>query len=206
VHDIQWIDLEGVVNMRDVVGMPTLDGGTIASGRLIRSDNLQELSDAAIRRLVDELGVTDVVDLRTHVEVAQEGAGPLVGHPSVQISHFTLYADDSAESGIPDSERELPWETQARREAAARARRQANGDVRGTSGDQSSSRTSCPAVRIDDLVRPLPELSGRDRNPSSEPCAPSPTPRVRWSCTARPARTAPERSPAALVVAGLDQP
>ena len=139
MHDIQWIDLEGVVNMRDVGGMPTLDGGTIASGRLIRSDNLQELSDAAIRRLVDELGVTDVVDLRTHVEVAQEGAGPLVGHPSVQISHFTLYADDSAESGIPDSERELPWETQARREAAARARReQANGDVRGTSGDQSS--------------------------------------------------------------------
>jgi protein-tyrosine phosphatase len=139
VHDIQWIDLEGVVNMRDVGGMPTLDGGTIASGRLIRSDNLQELSDAAIRRLVDELGVTDVVDLRTHVEVAQEGAGPLVGHPSVRISHFTLYADDSAESGIPDSERELPWETQARREAAARARReQANGDVRGTSGDQSS--------------------------------------------------------------------
>jgi hypothetical protein len=132
-------NLEGVVNMRDVGGMPTLDGGTIASGRLIRSDNLQELSDAAIRRLVDELGVTDVVDLRTHVEVAQEGAGPLVGHPSVQISHFTLYADDSAESGIPDSERELPWETQARREAAARARReQANGDVRGTSGDQSS--------------------------------------------------------------------
>jgi protein tyrosine/serine phosphatase len=123
VHDIRWIDLEGVVNMRDVGGLPTLDGGTIAPGRLIRSDNLQELSDASITRLVDELGVTDVVDLRTHVEVAQEGDGPLVGHPRVRISHFTLYADDSPENGIPDAERELPWETQARREAAERDRR-----------------------------------------------------------------------------------
>ncbi len=121
MHDIRWIDLDGVVNMRDVGGMPTLDGGFIADGRLIRSDNLQELSDAAIKRLVDELGVTDVVDLRTHVEVAQEGAGPLVGHPRVRISHFTLYADDSPESGIPAAERELPWEIQARREALQRA-------------------------------------------------------------------------------------
>ena len=114
MHDIRWIDLDGVVNMRDVGGMPTLDGGFIADGRLIRSDNLQELSDAAIKRLVDELGVTDVVDLRTHVEVAQEGAGPLVGHPRVRISHFTLYADDSPESGIPAAERELPSDIKAR--------------------------------------------------------------------------------------------
>ena len=120
MHDIRWIDLDGVVNMRDVGGMPTVDGSVIAEGRLIRSDNLQDLSEASIRRLVDEFGVTDVVDLRTHVEVAQEGAGPLVGHPRVRISHLTLYADDSPESGIPASERELPWETQARREAAAR--------------------------------------------------------------------------------------
>lgn len=120
MHDIRWIDLDGVVNMRDVGGMPTVDGSVIAEGRLIRSDNLQDLSEASIRRLVDEFGVTDVVDLRTHVEVAQEGAGPLVGHPRVRISHFTLYADDSPESGIPASERELPWETQAGREAAAR--------------------------------------------------------------------------------------
>ena len=134
MHDIRWIDLEGVVNMRDVGGMPTLDGGTIAPGRLIRSDNLQELSEASIRRLVTELGVTDVVDLRTHVEVAQEGDGPLVGHPRVRISHFTLYADDSPESGIPAGERELPWETQARREAAHRARH----ETRSAAGSRST--------------------------------------------------------------------
>ncbi len=120
MHEIRWIDLDGVVNMRDVGGMPTVDGGRIADGRLIRSDNLQELTPSAIRRLVDDLGVSDVVDLRSHVEIATEGDGPLVGHPRVRISHFTLYADDSPEPGLPGQVRELPWEIQARREAAER--------------------------------------------------------------------------------------
>ncbi len=40
----RWIDLDGVVNMRDLGGTPTADGGEIAPGRLIRSDNLQDLS------------------------------------------------------------------------------------------------------------------------------------------------------------------
>jgi protein tyrosine/serine phosphatase len=114
VHEIQWLDLDGVVNMRDVGGIPTLDGGQIQPGRLIRSDNLQELSPAAVDHLLDQLGVTDIVDLRTFVELAREGDGPLSGHPRVRISHFTLYAADAAESGIPAGERELPWDAQAR--------------------------------------------------------------------------------------------
>jgi protein-tyrosine phosphatase len=105
----QWLDLEGVVNMRDVGGLPTTDGGRIASGRLIRSDNLQELPPASVRRLLDELHVSDVVDLRTTVEVAKEGDGPLVGEGSVQIHQLSLYTEDTRESGIPPGERELPW-------------------------------------------------------------------------------------------------
>src|SRR5215203_3095265 len=73
----RWIELDGLVNMRDVGGLPTVDGGRTASGRLIRSDNLQDLSDADVQHLVDELGVTDVVDLRTGTELHLEGSGPL---------------------------------------------------------------------------------------------------------------------------------
>ena len=40
----RWIELDGLVNMRDLGGLPTGDGGHTASGRLIRSDNLQDLS------------------------------------------------------------------------------------------------------------------------------------------------------------------
>ncbi len=115
MHDIRWITLDGVVNMRDVGGMPTTDGGQIAEGRLIRSDNLQQLTPSDIDRLLGEFGVTDIIDLRSHVERSREGDGPLVGHPGVRIATFTLYADDAPETGIPNPERELPWEIQARR-------------------------------------------------------------------------------------------
>ncbi len=109
VHDIRWIDLDGCVNMRDVGGIPTLDGGRIAANRLIRSDNLQDLTATDVARLVDDIGVTDVVDLRSFVELAREGDGPLAACPKVRLHHFTLYAADSHEGGIPAGERELPW-------------------------------------------------------------------------------------------------
>ncbi len=105
----RWLDLEGVVNMRDVGGMPTTDGATIAVGRLIRSDNLQDLPPDSVRRLVDDMHVTDVVDLRTGVEVAKEGDGPLVAEPGVRIHHLSLYTEDTRETGIPPGERPLPW-------------------------------------------------------------------------------------------------
>ncbi len=101
MHDIQWLQLEGVVNMRDIGGLPTDDGGSIRLGRLIRSDNLQELSVAAVQTLVEDMGVTDVVDLRTHVEVAEEGDGPLRASPKVTFHHLTLYPEDA---GIPPAE------------------------------------------------------------------------------------------------------
>lgn len=118
-----WLDLDGVVNMRDVGGLPTTDGQAIAPGRLIRSDNLQELPPASVRRLVDDLHLTDVVDLRTPVEVAKEGDGPLLAEPGVRVHHLTLYPEHTAESGIPVGERELPWAGQDRLAPPERARR-----------------------------------------------------------------------------------
>lgn len=114
-----WIELDGVVNMRDLGGMVTADGDTVRPRRLLRSDNLQDLTPEAVEVLVARLGVRDVVDLRTHVEVAKEGAGPLRAVTGVRHHHHTLYREDSVESGIPAAERALPWETDERRHAAA---------------------------------------------------------------------------------------
>ena len=75
-----WIDLDGLANLRDVGGMPTSDGGVITAGRLLRSDNLQALTTTDIDRLL-ELGLSDVVDLRSEYEVESEGPGPLADHP-----------------------------------------------------------------------------------------------------------------------------
>jgi protein tyrosine/serine phosphatase len=85
-----WIDLEGAVNVRDLGGLPTDDGGQTAIGRLLRADNLQELSPADVRRLVQDLGVTTVVDLRSSAELASEGPAPLDVVASVRHVHHPV--------------------------------------------------------------------------------------------------------------------
>lgn len=111
--EIGWIDLPGVVNMRDLGGKPAADGRSTVAGRVIRTDNLQDLPADSVRRLVDEFGVTDVVDLRTNVERTSTGDGPLKAE-QLTFHELSLYAEDSTEHGIPDVDDDpdpsLPWQ------------------------------------------------------------------------------------------------
>jgi protein-tyrosine phosphatase len=100
-----WIDLDGVANMRDLGGLPTSGGGRVATGVLIRSDNLQELPPASVTRLIDELGVTDIVDLRTESEVHVEGEGPLRSVKSLVHHHHSLFKAER----VASSDQTLPW-------------------------------------------------------------------------------------------------
>jgi protein-tyrosine phosphatase len=86
----RWVHLDGTTNTRDLGGLPTTDGGRTVPGRILRSDNLQTLSGDDVRRLVDELKLRDVIDLRTTAEVLMEGRGPLRDVPEINHQHFTL--------------------------------------------------------------------------------------------------------------------
>jgi protein tyrosine/serine phosphatase len=86
----RWLRLDGTANTRDLGGLPTTDGGRTVSGRILRSDNLQTLSHDDVRRLVEDVGLREVVDLRTTAEILLEGRGPLRAVPSVTHRHFTL--------------------------------------------------------------------------------------------------------------------
>lgn len=88
-----WIELEGVANLRDVGGIPTTDGGTIARNRLLRSDNLQTLTPDDIAEL-RRRGLTDVIDLRSVVETVSEGPGPMTRQESVAVHHHSLFLED----------------------------------------------------------------------------------------------------------------
>ena len=101
-----WIELDGVANMRDLGGMPTVDGGRTASGRLIRSDNLQGLSDADVDRLVARLGVRDIVDLRSEAEIHVEGPGPLR-----RVEGLTHHEHSLFRAQTVTSDDALPWHT-----------------------------------------------------------------------------------------------
>ncbi|GGB17071.1 phosphotyrosine protein phosphatase [Flexivirga endophytica] len=89
-----WIDLDGVANMRDLGGLPAADGHEVQPCRLVRSDNLQDLTEADIQALVHEHGVTDIVDLRSDVELRITGPGPLREIDTVTHHHHSLFPDD----------------------------------------------------------------------------------------------------------------
>jgi protein-tyrosine phosphatase len=104
-----WIDLDGAVNARVVV-----------PGTLLRSDNLQGLSERDVRTLVDVHGVEVVLDLRTGNEVRLEGPGPMTREPGVRIEHRSLYAehgntdldiDDAVKPWGPNDDGAYPDET-----------------------------------------------------------------------------------------------
>jgi hypothetical protein len=93
----RWLELDGAVNARAVL-----------SGVLLRSDNLQSLTERDLRVLVDDEAVEVVLDLRTDVEVTLEGLGPMTREPRVRIEHRSLYPDSG---GHTDFELDTlkPW-------------------------------------------------------------------------------------------------
>jgi protein tyrosine/serine phosphatase len=102
---MHWIDLEGAANVRDVGGMPTSDNRRTKLARLIRADNLQGLTPKDVDRLVADVGVATVVDLRSVGEVDSEGPGPLTRVPSVTHVHQSVIpevgqATDAAADGL----------------------------------------------------------------------------------------------------------
>lgn len=163
MYSPNWIELDGVVNMRDLGGMVTVGGDTVRPRRLLRSDNLQDLTAGSVEVLVTRYGVSDVVDLRTDVEVAKEGDGPLRALDGIRHHHHTLYREDTTESGIPAAERALPWETDERRDAAAAEAAERNGAHR-PSHDQfwSEHYLSYLASRPDSVVAALHAIASSE--------------------------------------------
>jgi hypothetical protein len=115
----RWIQLDGAVNVRDMGGLTTTGGDTIRKGLLLRSDNLQGLTDKDVDILVSEIGVRHVIDLRSDIEDQMEGPGPLTRQPAVTVHRLSLFAeggvltDVEADTDIPagiDTDKVLPWQ------------------------------------------------------------------------------------------------
>jgi protein-tyrosine phosphatase len=97
---MSWIELDGAVNVRDLGGLPTTDGGQTTAGRLLRADNLQDLSAADIDKLVTGIGVTTVVDLRSSHELAAEGPAPLDSVAGVRHAHHPVLPEVGANTDV----------------------------------------------------------------------------------------------------------
>ena len=82
---MRWLALDGTDNTRVVV-----------PGVLMRSDNLQALSERDVRTLIEQEQLEVVLDLRSELEVDLEGPGPLTREPRVRIEYLSLHARSDA--------------------------------------------------------------------------------------------------------------
>lgn len=85
-----WLELQGAVNVRDVGGLPTVDGRTTRSGVLLRSDNLQDLTEDDVAQLLEQRGLKTVIDLRSGGELHLTGPGPLKASHIRDVQHVHL--------------------------------------------------------------------------------------------------------------------
>ncbi len=87
------IALEGCLNFRDLGGYPARGDRRIRWRSLFRSDALHHLTAADLERVRDQLGIGDVIDLRSTRERRADGLGLLTGTP-MRFHHVPLFDGD----------------------------------------------------------------------------------------------------------------
>jgi protein-tyrosine phosphatase len=86
------IRLQGSYNFRDIGGYPAADGQTVRWERLYRSDALFRLTPDDLEAL-RPLGLTTLIDLRTHAEIERTGPSPLLDAHGAVIRHHPFLND-----------------------------------------------------------------------------------------------------------------
>ena len=156
---MSWIDLEGAANVRDVGGLPTVDGRTTRTRVLLRADNLQGLTPADVERLTGELGVRTVLDLRTTGELHLEGPAPLQATDVVH-HHVPLIPEEEGEPDEDEVEDALQRAVPARPDRAGADRNDMTGYYVGYVDDAPKN-----------LARALRLLAAAETGPAVVHCA-----------------------------------
>ena len=111
--------IDGLINLRDLGGLPTASGATTLTGRLLRSESPHTLSASGLQELLD-LGIGAVIDLRT-VSEREHRPSPLA-EVGVHVAHAPIFTDDD---DYPDhlatSEEVYCWWLRERRPGVAAA-------------------------------------------------------------------------------------
>lgn len=99
----RFVPLQGCSNFRDLGGLPTTDGRTTVWRRAYRSDTLQELTDDDVKRLVGDIGLTTIIDLRTTREIEAEGRGPLEAESRIRHVHLPFIGELEVRDEVPET-------------------------------------------------------------------------------------------------------
>jgi protein-tyrosine phosphatase len=85
-RELGW---EGLLNVRDLGGHSTEDGGETRYGRIVRADSVRRLTDAGWKMLV-EYGIKTIIDLRTDEELQADPPGEI----PLEIQHISMFDED----------------------------------------------------------------------------------------------------------------
>jgi len=88
-RDLVW---DGCLNVRELGGLPTVDGGETRFGSVVRADSVQQLSEAGWQALVGH-GITTVIDLRGDHEREDDPPAEL----PVEVVHVPFMEASEAE-------------------------------------------------------------------------------------------------------------
>ena len=96
----QSIQLKGVANARELGGYHTADGGTVRSGVLLRTANLNSITAEDIQILKNQYRLSDIIDFRMEMEL-RDCEDPVIG--GVTNTHLDVIdISDMLTQGVPD--------------------------------------------------------------------------------------------------------
>lgn len=90
------LQFQGLLNVRELGGHPTLDGATTRLHSLLRADDLVQLTPQGVQALAN-FGVRTVVDLRWPGEIAARPHPIALGERKVRYHSISLLAGDEME-------------------------------------------------------------------------------------------------------------
>ena len=96
LHPRRHLDLEGSLNIRDIGGYPTRDGGRTRWKVFLRSGCMHELTASSQDALV-EYGIRTIIDLRMSLELQVE-PNAFEGSDRVRYRHMNMMGDEPLEA------------------------------------------------------------------------------------------------------------
>ncbi|WP_197028963.1 tyrosine-protein phosphatase [Blastococcus sp. URHD0036] len=100
--DPGWVP-EGVLNFRDLGGLPVVGGGRVRRGRLFRSATPQLMTEGDLEWLRSRIGLRTVIDLRFAKESAAEGCG-LLADSDIAVVNIPFRVPKPADLSTPVAE------------------------------------------------------------------------------------------------------
>ncbi len=97
-QNLRHLNFESVTNFRDLGGYKASGGRMVAWRRLFRSGEFSKISRSDFDRLIREIGLVSVLDLRSAVERERQGTG-LLSEAGIRFHNISFFDDDDERRG-----------------------------------------------------------------------------------------------------------